>query len=312
MQRVAFLIPEPVPAGSGFIDGNYLRFANELTARGCEVSLCTTDTLALSRSRVSADGWRVSGELSEFENPGEPTRFLLNEFATIWVFSLGKRASFLDKFQMLYALGTNIRFINSLDAIMHLKSKYFITSLPEMIRHPETHAATNPSTLLAIVNESDKSWVAKPPAGSLGRDVFLLQPGDTNNSAILEHLCGPDQDQYTLLQEHIGAIRHGEKRVLLAGGKVIGQYKRTSVNDHRTNLLQGANSEACELTEDERNCCNEIGVFLTSMGANYVGLDMVYPWIIEFNVINPGGLITIEQLTGENLAPQIISQLDFT
>jgi glutathione synthase/RimK-type ligase-like ATP-grasp enzyme len=55
-----------------------------------------------------------------------------------------------------------------------------------------------------------------------------------------------------------------------------------------------------------------MGTFLTSMGANYVGLDMVYPWIIEFNVINPGGLVTIEQLTGENLAPQIISQLDFT
>jgi len=312
MQRVAFLIPEPVPAGSGFIDGNYLRFANELTARGCKVSLCLTDTLALSRSSVSADGWLASGELSEGQTPGKPTRFLLSEFAIIWVFSLGKRASFLDKFQMLYALGPNVRLINSLDTIMHLKSKYFITSLPEKIRHPETHAATDPNTLLSIINNADKAWVAKPPAGSLGRDVFLLQPGDTNNRAILEHLCGPEQDQYTLLQEHIDAISGGEKRVLLAGGKVIGQYKRTAVNDHRTNLLQGANSEACELTEEELACCNNIGAFLTSMGANYVGLDMVYPWIIEFNVINPGGLVTIEALTGKNLAPEIISQLDMT
>ena len=155
-----------------------------------------------------------------------------------------------------------------------------------------------------------KTWIAKPPAGSLGRDVFLLKPGSSNNRAILDYLCGPEQDQYTLIQEHISEISRGEKRVLIAGGEVVGQYKRIATTDHRTNLIQGAASEACELTQKESAYCKKLAEWLKTIGANYVGMDMVYPWIIEFNIINPGGLITIEGLTRENLAPRIIDQLN--
>ena len=307
MSRIAFLIPQ---FNEGHVDSNYLRFANELTGRGVEVTVCLIDTLSLSQSKVCAEGWSVNAPISINQPYAETQRYNLNEFTDFWVFSLGIRASFLDKFQLLYAIGKEVRFVNSLDVIMHLKSKYFITSMPEMIKHPETHASTKAETLLDIVESSSKTWIAKPPAGSLGRDVFLLKPGSSNNRAILDHLCGPEQDHYTLIQEHISEISRGEKRVLIAGGEVVGQYKRIATSDHRTNLLQGASSEACELTQEESVYCNKIGKCLKDMGANYVGMDMVYPWIIEFNVINPGGLITIEDLTGKNLVPRIIDQLN--
>ena len=307
MNRIAFLIP----ATDTLEDSNFVRFGDELTNRGAEVCFCLIDSLSLTRSRVTAEGWTdmpVAGELL----PAARERYYLSDFDTIWVFSLGLRSSFLDKYQLLYTLGPAIRFVNSLDAIMHLKSKYFITSLPETIKHPETYASTDPALLLAIVESSNKTWVAKPPAGSLGRDVFLLRPGESNNRAILQHLCGHEGDQYTLIQEYIDDIANGEKRVLIAGGAVVAQYRRHAVNDHRTNLLQGAASTPCDLTDEESGYCKKIGNFLRSKGANYVGLDMVYPWIIEFNVINPGGLITIQELTGENLAPIIIDNLSLT
>lgn len=307
MNRIAFLIPQ---FNEGHVDSNYLRFANELTGRGVEVTVCLIDTLSLSQSKVCAEGWSVNAPISINQPYAETQRYNLNEFTDFWVFSLGIRASFLDKFQLLYAIGKEVRFVNSLDVIMHLKSKYFITSMPEMIKHPETHTSTQAGTLLDIVESSSKTWIAKPPAGSLGRDVFLLKPGSSNNRAILDHLCGPKQDQYTLIQQHISEISRGEKRVLIAGGEVVGQYKRIATSDHRTNLLQGASSEACELTQEESVYCNKMGTWLKDMGANYVGMDMVYPWIIEFNVINPGGLITIEDLTGKNLVPRIIDQLN--
>ena len=307
MSRIAFLIPQ---FNEGHVDSNYLRFANELTGRGVEVTVCLIDTLSLSQSKVCAEGWSVNAPISINQPYAETQRYNLNEFTDFWVFSLGMRASFLDKFQLLYAIGKEVRFVNSLDVIMHLKSKYFITSMPEMIKHPETHTSTQAGTLLDIVESSSKTWIAKPPAGSLGRDVFLLKPGSSNNRAILDHLCGLEQDQYTLIQEHISEISRGEKRVLIAGGEVVGQYKRIATSDHRTNLLQGASSRACELTQEESIYCNKIGKWLKDMGANYVGMDMVYPWIIEFNVINPGGLITIEDLTGKNLVPRIIDQLN--
>ena len=308
MIRILFLIPE----SDRLVDGNYLRFTNELLNNDCEVCLCLVDSLALSHSQITASGWNVTAPI----NAGDPVPSLtictLVDFDIVWLFSLGQRNSFLDKFQMLYTVGNNVRFINSLDSIMHLKSKYFIASMPEMIRHPETHAGCDPEKLLTIIEESRRTWVVKPPAGSLGRDVFLLKPENPNNRSILKYLCGQNQDQYTLLQEYIDEIENGETRVLFANGRIVGQYKRHAVNDHRTNLLQGAKSQPCSLTTEEVDYCMEIGTLLKSKGANFVGMDMAYPWVIEFNVINPGGLLTINQLTGVDLAPRIIKQLGMT
>ena len=115
--------------------------------------------------------------------------------------------------------------------------------------------------------------------------------------------------QYCLMQRYVEEIAEGEKRVLFAGGRSVGQYKRKAVIDHRTNVIQGARTEACDLTDKETDLCRRIGQYLAGMGAEFAGVDMVYPYVIEFNVINPGGLKTIFELTGVNLAAQIIDRV---
>ena len=307
MSKIAFFIPN---FEESHIDSNYLRIANELNKRGVAVTLLLIDTLSLCKSQVFAEGWKYTQTPITDHSRFNLKEFNLLEFTHLWVFSLGTKESFLDKYQLLYTGKYDIHFVNSLEAIMHLKSKYFLTSNTRVFKHPETHASTKADKLLKHVESSGKAWIAKPPAGSLGRDVFLLRPGNSNNRAILENLCGPKGNQYALIQEHISAIEYGEKRVLIAGAKIVGRYKRLASGDHRTNLLRGATSQVCDLTPDESAYCNEIGAWLQGMGANYVGIDMVYPWIIEFNVVNPGGLMTIEELTGEDLAPKIVKQLN--
>ena len=37
----------------------------------------------------------------------------------------------------------------------------------------------------------------------------------------------------------------------------------------------------------------------------FAGIDLAYPWLIEVNVINPGGLGTIEQLTGQDRSDEV-------
>ena len=46
------------------------------------------------------------------------------------------------------------------------------------------------------------------------------------------------------------------------------------------------------------------------MGASYVGLDLAFPWVIEFNVINPGGLTTLWELEGRDYADDVLAALD--
>ncbi|MFT6517250.1 MAG: glutathione synthase, partial [Candidatus Azotimanducaceae bacterium] len=142
-----------------------------------------------------------------------------------------------------------------------------------------------------------------------GRSVFLLRANDPNCQVILETLTGNDNDEYCLLQPYVSEIEQGEKRVLIAGGVPVGQYLRRAAKDHRTNRMQGADIAACDLTAEEQQYCETIGEFLRSQGVEFAGLDLAYPWVIEFNVINPGGLLTIEQLTGAQLCKAIIKQI---
>ncbi len=304
MPRIVFLIAET----DTLVDGNYLRLGNALLARGSSPVFCLIDSLAMYHSRVVAKGFSVDQAIHDGEPFPELRPFDLAEFDVIWVLSLGLRQSFLDKMQLLHAIGEETRIINSLDAIMHLKSKYFLAGKPDRFHYPETHASTDPDELFRVIGDGGK-WIAKPPAGSLGRDVFLLEREDANVRVILNSLCGPDQDRYVLLQRYVAEIEAGEKRILLAGGKPVGQYRRLQDADHRTNLNTGARIEPCDLTPEETACCFRLGSLLQDMGAEFVGLDLAWPWVIEFNVINPGGLLTIEQLTGQDLSEAILDEI---
>lgn len=175
MRKVAFFISK-FEADDKM--SNYSWIADELLRRGISVSLLLIDTLSLHRSQINASGWELANSSSAELTFQQLLRVNVREFTDFWIFSLGARASFLDKYQLLYSSGFGIHFINSLEAIMHLKSKYYITNNTKVFRHPETYASTDANKLLNIVESSNDSWIAKPPAGSLGRDVFLLQPGN--------------------------------------------------------------------------------------------------------------------------------------
>jgi glutathione synthase len=305
MSRIAFLIAETDQVQ----DGNYLRFANTLHERGHQVTLCFMESLGMAKSRVVASGCEVTDPIQPDEVFAEPNSVYLDTFDVVWILSLGMRQSFLDKMQLLFTLQEKCRLINSLDAIMHFKSKYFTASHADVFRHPETWASTHPDVLYEVMHSKGGKWIVKPPASSFGRNVYLLTADDPNARVILESMCGFEEDEFCLLQRYVEEIAQGEKRVLLAGGKPVGQYLRTQGRDHRTNVWQGANMAACELTLEERRYCEKIGQRLLSFGAEFVGMDLVFPWVIEFNVINPGGITTIEQLTGTDITSAIIDEV---
>lgn len=285
-------------------DGNYLRIGIALIRRGHTVNCCLIDSLTLSRSKITGQGFALTDGLKAGDELPSLQQIVLEEHDLVWVLTIGERWTFLDKVQLLYTLPREVEITNSLDALMHLKSKYFLTSR-EVFRCPETHASRSADELAGIIRSSGGRWIVKPPAGSLGRDVFLTEADDNNLMAILQHLCGPDNNHYTMIQRYLPEIENGEKRVLLAGGQVIGQYLRLPNQDHRTNVSQGASVHVTKLTDEESAYCLEVGKFLTGMGAHYVGLDLVYPWLIETNVISPGGLTTIAELEGKDLGEDV-------
>lgn len=301
MARTALLIQETPTLE----DGNYLRFAHELVKSGHTVDILFIDSLRLLAGQVTANAFSWRPDLKPGSSFPVSTALKIDH-ELVWILGLGDRGNFLDKYQLLYSLPESCKIINSLDAIMHLKSKYYLASQGDQFPSPETYASNSAEELINIVQGNEGKWIVKPPAGSLGRDVYLTHASDSQLGDIIQNLCGVDNSRYTMLQRYIPEIEQGEKRVLLAGGRVIGQYLRLPLLDHRTNITAGAKTEPCSLTDAEHAYCNGLAHQILLKGAWFAGVDLVYPWLIEVNVINPGGITTIEELTGCDLSAQVV------
>lgn len=301
-------------------DGNYLRIANELQERGSKVFLALTDNLCLIDSKVQIQALELESRLAagqpfpSFER--QPFREL-DSFQICWVLNLGLRESFLDKIQLLGTLKTRI--INSVDGILHFKSKYYLTSLEKLAPHPTSWASSDPQLLEKVIRENGGTWIIKPPAGSFGRDVVRIQSPNTGSSNTdspdtdisdrLRQLAGQNNKQFLLLQRYVEEASEGEKRVILAAGSPVGQYHRVNQTDHRNNISLGATQSLCQLTAEENALCRRLSEFLLSRGIYFAGIDLIWPWLIEVNVINPGGVTTIDELGGGDIMPRIIDNI---
>ena len=121
---------------------------------------------------------------------------------------------------------------------------------------------------------------------------------------MFEHLTGRGAGRYCLLQRYVEEAERNEKRVVVAGGKIIGAYAKTGGN-----LAAGAVARRTALDRDETLLVQEVMAHLHSRGARFAGIDLAAPYVLEANVANPGGLGTLEQLTGVDPAPAVVEAL---
>lgn len=231
----------------------------------------------------------------------------LKNFDLIWPIGLGSRASFLDRMQLLSSIDEQ-RFVTSPRALLMDHAKYSIALGDLAAHHPQTFASRDPRWLKEkVLGGGD--WIAKPSASSFGRDVFRVRADDANLDVILDSLTGYDASRYCLLQRYVAEIERGETRMLLAGGEFVGAYLRLAGSDHRVNLAGDGRALAVTVSPAELELATRAARSLLAHGVRFVAIDIAYPWIIEFNIANPGGLETIERLSGENLAPRVVAAI---
>lgn len=260
-------------------------------------ALAGWETVCIEHESLALDGQQLSGVSSD------GTRVVLEDQDRYFILGFGNAATYLDRMQMLRALPED-RFVNTPNALTRQHGKVSLYLDQPDIPHPESHLSNDPSALAALVS-SGGEWIGKPPAGSFGRDVFLLRAGDANTGAILSHLT--HDGRYALLQRRI-PMEQGERRILLAGGKVIGAYGKVP-SDHRGNLHAGATPVPATLEPDELALAQNLATRLLRQGVGFAAIDMAWPYVLEANLANPGWLETYERLTGEDLAPAVVHAL---
>ncbi len=269
---------------------NHRRLPAAWSAAGWDVTTADHDDVGLGERGVC-----IAGDVA------------LAGFDLIWPIGLGARDTFLDRMQLLATLDPD-RFVTRPQALLAHHSKYSLAVGDLARHHPKTYASRDPAWLSQIV-EAGGDWIAKPPAASFGREVYRLHANDPNLRVILEALTGHDRSRYCLLQRYVEEIERGELRVLVADGCVIGAYRRTPGLDHRVNLSGDGRAEVAHPSGPELELARMAAETLSGQGIGYAAIDIAYPWIIEFNVANPGGLETLERLTGEDLAPRVVAPL---
>jgi glutathione synthase len=275
---------------------NHERLPRAFATAGWHVHLADHQDIRLADAEIVVPAQDV-------DRPAIP----MSDFDLVWILGFGPRESFLDRAQLLRGVAAG-RFVNSPAALMELHAKYHLPLSELASHHPRTYASCDPRWLLAII-EGGGEWVLKPPATSFGRSVFRVTRADPNLRVIVEQLTGFDGSRYCLLQRFVPEIERGEKRILVANGTIVGAYLRLPGDDHRVNLTGDGQAEVTTLSSEERALAQRAAAALADLGVRFAAIDIAGSWLIEFNLVNPGGLLTLERLTGQDLAPSVVAAL---
>lgn len=287
MPAVLLLVSTPRPVR----EETAARVPEAFRRRGWRVATACIDTLALG-----PDGPFLEAE-------GGAKR--LADFDLIWILGFGRAATFLDKMQLLATVPGTVPFVNDVGALLTLHAKYPMADAGHDFPQPETHAATAAETLEAIALRGGGRWVLKPPAGSFGRGVTVAEAGSEGLREAARSLTAGGR--YALLQRWCPEVISGEHRVLVAGGGIVGCYAREAAADAgAANLAAGGSARPAAPDPERDALALRAASVLARRGVHFAGLDVAGPWILEANVINPGGIATLEALGDTGIADRVV------
>lgn len=308
------------------LNENEAPLSNAFRRIGCQVVLGEINALAADDYRFFTRGALVP-EDSEPYYPGSAALgnrevYFLDECQLIWVLSDPQDRVFRDIWQMLWLASQRTPFVNSIEGLMFLNTKHALGYLVPKENRPYSYISNDFSLLWERYREAaDQWWVAKPPNGGAGENVFLLPTNGPNVRTILQCLTGNAiaqsvmdyggvggfKAEYAVLQRFIPEVAQGEKRIIVACGKAVAWHGRQAhPHDHRSNITQGGKPISVDLHSDEIGLAELIGEKLMAHGINFIGIDMAYPYIVELNMAYPGGIYDAQVASGVDRSDQVV------
>lgn len=202
-----------------------------------------------------------------------------------------------------------VRVVNDPDGLVRVTHKAWLASLPGAHVPPSVVTRSKASARLFFQGEPH-GVIVKPARGSGGRGVERVLPHRTHEletafDAAMEH-----GDGYVVVQRYLPEAAAGEKRLVWLDGEVLGGYlRRRAAGEFRHNLKRGATAEPTDVTPTDRAIIQTVSGPLLQAGIRLAGLDLIGEWLIEVNVLNPGGAYHTDRLAGTDLADLILTRL---
>jgi glutathione synthase len=175
-----------------------------------------------------------------------------------------------------------------------------------------------PRTLVASDRERIHRFLAeigagviKPLDGAGGSGVLVIVPGDRNARSIVDTLTG-EGTRPAMVQQYLPDVRHGDKRVLVLAGRVLGAINRVPREDDvRSNMHVGGRVDPCDVSADERSIVADMAPRLEADGLVFVGLDFIGGRLTEVNVTSPTGIQELGRHLGRDVADEVTEWIEF-
>jgi len=210
--------------------------------------------------------------------------------------------------------------VNDPEGLRRAGSRMYLSDFPADVR-TRTLVSRSKPRLKEFLRALDGPAVLKPLAPRGGEQVFYLRRRQVSN--LNQIITTVTQDGYAVAQEYLPEIEQGEKRLLLLNAEPIRVGDRVAIYRRRPAAMRagaapnGARESAsppsrgkCDFGPMEARICDILRPKLLADGLYFVGVDIVGDKILELNVFTPGGIHSIHELYGVDVAEIVIRDLE--
>lgn len=192
-----------------------------------------------------------------------------------------------------YDDGTRI-FINPPETKLNYVDKSYLERFVGTDILPETIISTNPSDLAYFMSQTKPKVVSKPLDENGGRGIKKIEINGQSISELEEIARGLTEEgkKKIILQKFIeGVEQYGDKRInVIFGEPVNAMLRLPKKGSFLCNLKAGGHMVKTTITPQDRQILEQTEDFIEEIGATWVGVDVIGPYLGEINVSSPGNL----------------------
>jgi glutathione synthase len=281
-------------------------------ARGHRVDFCRVQDVWLEQDRPVA-AVRKAVAKRDMDNPLELSEREELPLAEADVVFVRKDPPFDSPYLWLTLILEHLRdektvVVNDPRALRDANEKLYTHHFAEFM--PKTLVVSDEGRIRRFLEELDGEAIIKPVDGHGGASVYAIDLGGRNFRGLVEAVTHGGQ-RVAIVQELIGEVKEGDKRILLLEGEPIGAILRVPTGgDVRSNIHVGGKVVATELNDREKEICEAMGPRLRDDGLFFVGIDVIGPYLTEVNVTSPTGIQQASRLSGQDLETKVVEALE--